>query len=49
MRKNNIARVKVRVDCSPFGLGLPISRAGKDDMMDVLLVLSLEQLHCSFT
>lgn len=33
IRKNNIARVNVKVDCSPFGLCLPISLAGMEDMM----------------
>lgn len=33
IRKNNMARVNVRVDCSPFGLGLPISLPGMEDMM----------------
>lgn len=28
-----MAIVNVRVDCSPFGLGLPISLAGMEDMM----------------
>lgn len=34
-----MARVNVKVDCSPFGLGLPISLAGNEDMMYVLLSL----------
>lgn len=33
IRKNNMARVSVRVDCSPFGHGLPISLTGMEDMM----------------
>lgn len=39
MRKNNMARVNVKVDCSPFGLGLPISLAGMEDMMYFLVSL----------
>lgn len=33
MRKNSMARVNVRVDCSPFGFGLHTSLAGIEDMM----------------
>lgn len=37
MRKNNMAMVNVKVDCSPFGLGLPISLPGIEDMMYFLV------------
>jgi len=36
-----MARVNVRVDCSPFGLGFPISLAGMEDMMISLVGIPL--------
>lgn len=39
MRKSNIARVNVKVDCSLCGLCLPTSLAGMEDMMYVLVSL----------
>lgn len=36
-----MAMVNVRVDCSPLGLGLPVSLAGMEGMMDVPLGFQL--------
>lgn len=56
IRKNNMAKVNVKVDCSPFGLGLPVSLAGIEDMMYFLVSLqaraaflvALLEYKCSF-
>lgn len=45
MRKNNIARDRVSVDGSPFGLGLPISLAGIEDIFVFLYALAKQ---CEF-
>lgn len=42
MRKNSMAKVNVRVDCSPFGFGLHTSLAGIEDMMKRLLGIPVE-------